>query len=254
MRPLPTLPPHRTARLRSPAGLLLALLSAVVAPLSAQAATAGTAGEESPAHLSHLAEQWLQGRHPWQGPAFDVHIQAQPLDPRTRLPACRQDIVISLPPGQSVGARTLLQLQCPDSPGWRLLQPVSIQARTEVLVASQAIQAGSALTASVVSRQWRDVATLSQGYLDPARGDTMRARMTIPAGAVIALPWVQALPVIRKGQQVNLQARLGGIVIVMAGETLSDGAAGERVRVRNHQSGKIVEGLVAADGSVETLP
>ncbi len=209
---------------------------------------------ESTARLSQLAEQWLVPRHPWQGPGLEVQIEAQPLDPRTRLPVCRQEIVISLPPGQTIGARTLLQLQCPDQPGWRLLQVVRIQARADVLVANQAIPAGTQLTAAVTNRQWRDIATLSQGYLDPARRDAMQARMTIPAGAVIALPWVQALPLVHKGQLITLQAQLGGIVIAMAGEALSDGAAGETIRVRNRQSGKVVEGSVSAGGVVIIQP
>lgn len=239
--------------------LFLSLIVTGIVLLSGLAQAAGMASPplpqtESPTRLSRLAEQWLTTRHPWQEPGLDVHVEAQPLDPRTRLPACRQEVVISLPPGQTIGARTLLQLQCPDQPGWRLLQVVSIQARAEVLVANQAIPAGTQLTQVLTSRQWRDVAALSQGYLDPARVDAMRARMTIPAGAVIALPWVQALPLVRRNQLINLQARLGGIVIGMAGEALSDGALGEHIRVRNRQSGKIVEGTVTADGLVDMQP
>jgi len=230
------------------------LLSLVWLMLTALPAPAAPGGAEDTARLARLAEQWLDTRHPWQGPGYDVRITAQMPDPRLRLPACRQEIDISLPPGQRVGARTLLQLRCPDTPGWRLLLPVDITARAEVLVAGQAIPPGTALTGAAIGRQWRDIAALAQGYVDPARTDGLRARMTIPAGAIISASWVEAMPVVRKGQQVSLQAHLGSITISMTGEAMADAAPGERVRVRNRQSGKVVEGVARPDGRVETLP
>ncbi|MEL0027591.1 MAG: flagellar basal body P-ring formation chaperone FlgA, partial [Perlucidibaca sp.] len=200
------------------------------------------------------AERWLSSRQPWQGPGLDVRIRAQGLDPRLRLPACRQEIDISLPAGQRIGARTLLQLRCPE-PGWKVLMPVTVSARSEVMVAGQTIPAGTVLSSARLERQQRDVASLSQGYLDDAQAlDGLRARLTIPAGAVISQPWVEPVPVIRKGQQVMLQSQLGGIVISMAGQALADAAPGERVRVRNSQSGKIIEGLAGADGLIEVQP
>lgn len=209
---------------------------------------------EDPARLARLAEQWLSSRHPWQDPAHQVSLRAEAPDPRLQLARCREEPVLSLPPGQRIGARTLLQLQCAQQAGgWKLLLPVAIEARTEVLVASQALPAGTLLGERQVSRQWRDIAGLPQGYLAPERMGTVRARMTIPAGAIITAPATAALPRVLKGQYVSLEARLGGIAIAMAGEVLADAAIGERVRVRNRQSGKIIEGVVGAAGQVETL-
>lgn len=221
----------------------------------AQAAPSAPAkpAQEDPARLARLAEQWLASRHPWQDPAHQVSLRAEPPDPRLQLARCREEPVLSLPPGQRIGARTLLQLQCAQQPGWKLLLPVAIEARTEVLVASQALPAGTLLGERQVSRQWRDIAGLPQGYLAPERLGAVRARMTIPAGAIITAPATAALPRVLKGQYVSLEARLGGIAIAMAGEVLADAAIGERVRVRNRQSGKIIEGVVGAAGQVETL-
>lgn len=217
-------------------------------------AQAAPGPHEDPARLARLAEQWLTSRHPWQGRPYDVSIRAESLDARLQLARCAQEPQLSLPPGQRIGARTLLQLQCPQQAGWKLLLPVAVQARTEVLVANQALPAGTLLDERQVSRQRRDIAGLPQGYLAPERLGEVRARMTIPAGAIIAAPATAPLPRVLKGQHVNLEARLGGIVIAMAGEVLADAATGERVRVRNRQSGKIVEGLVGADGQVAMQP
>ena len=59
---------------------------------------------------------------------------------------------------------------------------------------------------------------------------------------------------VRRGQIVTLVAGGGPVEIRTTGKALADGAAGERVRVRNERSNRIVEGVVAEDGTVRVNP
>jgi flagella basal body P-ring formation protein FlgA len=75
-------------------------------------------------------------------------------------------------------------------------------------------------------------------------------RRARPVGSVLALSDLQPDPLIRRGSQVELLARLDGIEVRSSGRALGDGGAGERVRVQNETSMKVVEGIVDGENRV----
>lgn len=66
----------------------------------------------------------------------------------------------------------------------------------------------------------------------------------IPANG-IREPWV-----VERGATVQMIFEAGGLTISAAAITLQPGAAGDFVKVRNIDSGKVLTGTVAADGSI----
>jgi flagella basal body P-ring formation protein FlgA len=59
---------------------------------------------------------------------------------------------------------------------------------------------------------------------------------------------------VRAGDHVQLVARLGSIEVRADGVALGSGDNGARLRVRNENSGKIVDAMVSAPGVVTALP
>ena len=58
-------------------------------------------------------------------------------------------------------------------------------------------------------------------------------------------------PVIRRGQRVSLVSSGTGIAVRAPGEALAEARTGQRLRVKNLSSGKVVEGIALSSGSVE---
>ena len=56
--------------------------------------------------------------------------------------------------------------------------------------------------------------------------------------------------IIERGQTVDLVARSSGLLVNMQGKALANGAEGDRLIVQNTSSGKRLEGLVMASGTV----
>ena len=56
---------------------------------------------------------------------------------------------------------------------------------------------------------------------------------------------------IKKGQKISLVATRNGITVAAAGTAREDGYAGERIRVINEKSKKILVGIVCKGGVVE---
>ena len=100
----------------------------------------------------------------------------------------------------------------------------------------------------------RDPDRLPQGYVTtPAEVAGMRLRRAVPAGSVVTPAMLVAVPLISSGQQVTLEAGGDDMHIRMAGEALADAGLGQRVRVRNLSSERVVEGIVRSAQVVEVL-
>jgi flagella basal body P-ring formation protein FlgA len=75
-------------------------------------------------------------------------------------------------------------------------------------------------------------------------------RQPVAEGAVI-LPGQLVQPrAVRRGQRVVIEAVRGAMQVNGSGEALADGMPGERIKVRNVGSGRVVEATVRPDGRV----
>ena len=88
-------------------------------------------------------------------------------------------------------------------------------------------------------------------FADEVRGFVGQeaTRRLIP-GQVLTTAHVAPPELVKRGQEVTLYAARPGLSVRMKGEALEDGAEGERIRVRNRSSKRIVEGYVEPSGAV----
>jgi flagella basal body P-ring formation protein FlgA len=194
----------------------------------------------------------VRGELAANGARRDVEIA--PLDPRLRLAACDVPLAAFSPPGARRGANGTVGVRCAGAQPWKLYLGVRVSSRDHVLVATRPLARDAVLSAADLSLVERDVGTLGQGYLsDAAQLAGMRLRRPVPAGAVLTQSMLAAVPLVARGQQVTLEAGSGGMHIRMAGEALGAAALGQRVRVKNLSSDRVVEGVVRSDQVVEVL-
>ena len=73
---------------------------------------------------------------------------------------------------------------------------------------------------------------------------------TLRPGMPIQSTFVRVPPAARRGETVKLRFDAPGIGLEARGEALQDGHKGERIRVMNLASNKIIEGTVTAEGIV----
>lgn len=191
----------------------------------------------------YLQRSNIAGRH---------EIQINRLDPRLRLPLCDQDLSTSLEsPAQPIG-RVTLRVRCDGSSPWTVFVPGQVRLYREVVTANRPLKRDNVVTEMDVGLAERDVGLLNQGYLtslQQAIGKKL-TRALLP-DQVLAPVHVQQAEVIRKGDQVVISARSGGISVRMPGEALSDGALGKQISVRNQRSKRVVKARVTGPGQVE---
>ena len=165
------------------------------------------------------------------------------LDPALRLPRCGAALVARVQGSNSV------EVGCPD--GWRLFVPVRVRRSQTVLVLSRGIAPGETITADAFVPETRDASRIvGAAVADPAQAVGRVARRTLSAGAVLSATDLGAQRLIRRGDNVALVSRRGGVEVRVVGKALGDAGESERVTVENLSSRRVVQGVVGPGGDV----
>ena len=165
------------------------------------------------------------------------------LDPALRLPRCGAALVARVQGSNSV------EVGCPD--GWRLFVPVRVRRSQTVLVLSRGIAPGETITADAFVPETRDASRIvGAAVADPAQAVGRVARRMLSAGAVLSATDLVAQRLIRRGDNVALVSRRGGVEVRVVGKALGDAGESERVTVENLSSRRVVQGVVGPGGDV----
>lgn len=226
-----------------------------LAALAIAATSAGAlcATGTTPPQLRAAAEQAVRAQYGQAGSR--VVIVPTPLNPRLRLAACPHALRTRLPMRQGTPSRVAVTVSCPGRPGWSMEVPVQMQVFRQVLVTSRPLARGDILGPADVHAEERDITRMGYGYiasLEQITGHSL-ARPLI-AGVVLEPGELNSRETVRAGDEVALIADIGGIEVRTSGMALDGGDTGAHLRVRNGDSGRIIDGVVVGAGEVKALP
>lgn len=226
---------------------LICLLPALLWQPDTSAATTGVQSHDSILQAAQdFMESHSKGLH--DTPA---EIRTGRLDSRLRLAQCEAPLETFLPPGGRTLGNTTVGVRCSIPKPWTLYVPVTVNLYKQVVVAADALPRGTILQRDQVKAARRNLAKLPQGYfIDPERLVGMKLKRNVAGGLPLSPTMVAAPQVIKRGQRVTLVANTGSVAVTMSGKALANGAAGERIRVKNLSSKRIIEGLVTSSGEV----
>ncbi len=239
--------PGPTRRYFDAAGLIAVAMLSLCAT-----ATAASPEWQSTEEIAAVAEDYLRGRI---GPsAKNTAVEAGVLDPRHLLARCTTPIEAFLRRGTRISARTIVGVRCNGVRPWKVYVPVNVIVTDTVYVAARTLPRGHLLAEADLIREERDVTRLVSGYVSSKEqliGQRLKSQLL--AGRILTPKLLQADKAIRRGQSVTLVVRSGDVSIQMGGKALADGALGQRIRVENSNSGRVVEGIVRSQEHVEVL-
>ncbi|MGB5247053.1 MAG: flagellar basal body P-ring formation chaperone FlgA [Woeseia sp.] len=180
--------------------------------------------------------------------------KAAALDRRLRLARCDVPLEAFMRPGSKIRQRTIVGVRCSGAQPWKVYVPVNLIDERDVVVLRRALPRGHELTADDLQVEQRDVSRLTGGYAtDLTAVVGQRLKQSLQGGSIVTTAATVSKVLVRRGQSVTLRAQNDAIHIRVAGKALMDGALGQRIRVKNAASGRIVEGLVRSAELVEVL-
>ena len=181
----------------------------------------------------------------------DFDISVAPLDPRLRLPRCDRPLE-AVPAHRPVRPGWIsVQVRCRGSHPWAIYVKAKVSVYRRVAVLAGDLPKGTRLQPVHVVLQRRDLADLRRGYFVAVEEVVgRRLRRSLPRGYVLTPQVVSRDKIVHRGEAVVIRARIGALDVRMGGHALADGSEGQRIRVRNDRSKRIVEGIVRKPGEV----
>lgn len=203
---------------------------------------------------TYLTEQLEQERIP-EGQTIDFTIEQ--LDLRISLSACEAplDIKPYHRRTQSFSGRMTLQVTCEHPKPWRLFIPVRFTRMDRVVVSTQPINRRSSLSSDMLDYKRMDVSNLPNGYYrDIERIAGFEAKQFIQQGRIISPHHLTPPRLIKRQQEVTIISQTNLISVKATGVALSDGRMGDRIKVKNKKSQRIIEAKVEKNGVVYASP
>ncbi len=179
-------------------------------------------------------------------------IKVGRLGPRLRLRRCSTPLAAFQPPGTRLLGNTTIGVRCDGHSPWTIYVPVQVQLFQPVAVTTRPLARGEVIRKGDFKMVKRDLGALKMGYItDSEQPVGMVVKRRIGVGTLLTPQLLEPPRLIKRGEQVTIVAKSEGLEIRASGKALMDGARGERIRVRNIRSKKVVEALVVAPGVVE---
>ena len=184
-------------------------------------------------------------------PGQETQIEIGQLDSRLQLTRCAHPPTAQLAPGGRTEGHTTINVRCLEPVSWSLFVPARIERHLPVVVLERPINRQQVIGPDDIRIERQAVSTLSNGYFTEAEDVIgLASRRRLMPGQVLTSAHVTPRRIVERGQEVTLFSARPGLVVRMKGIALEDGVEGERIRVRNESSKRIVEGYVEPSGAV----
>lgn len=233
-----------TARL----ALVLILTLAATAPSIVTAATPDSVQDQ----VADAMERFLDEQ---AGERGNLTLRADRLDPRLRLDVCNQPLEINggRPLNLNRGRQTV-KVSCHGKSPWRIYVPVALSRRQQAVVAARPLAAGDVIEAGDLSLATVDAnQARRQYYTDPKELVGMAATQPLQSGQLITRHNLGINAVVDRGDMVSIRAGKRGFVVDSTGEVQGRAGVGQRVRVKNTRSGKVIQAVVVDSRTVEAI-
>lgn len=220
---------------------------------SAFAKQSSATAEMDAAQLGAKVQRFLEAEAANRFPGADARVSVNALDVRLRFPAC--DKLTLTPHGTRGYGRTSVTARCNTPQPWAASMTATIEIWRPVVVVVHALPAGCVIQADDIAMQPRNLADLRDQYI--AESDRVvgwTTRRPVATGAVLSARQLAAPIAVNKGDEVQIRAGSGPVLVSMNGTALDKGMPGEQIAVRNVQSNRTIKAWVVGPGLVSTGP
>lgn len=200
--------------------------------------------------IREAAEAFVLSQYNEEG----VVARAGRLDSRLRLAHCDRPLSTFAATAAAAGGNQSVGVRCEGADSWTIYVPVKLSRSAEVVVLARTVRRDTLLAPEHLETRHHDIVGLTAGFFSrPEELIGHRVKRSAAAGTVLTPSLVHRPPLIERGDRVTLVSGSSAVAVSAPAEALSDGRQGDRLRVRNLSSGKVVEGVVMSRGRVEAL-
>lgn len=161
-------------------------------------------------------------------------------------PAC--DGSVTFTPAQPLKpGRNSILVRCSSLPAWSIMAMADIRIWRPIVVLRENLHRDQSIGPEHLILQERNIALLQRGFftdINDIRGNV--SKRSLKAGAIVSPDMIRPPLIIERGQQVVIEVNKPGIQVRMKAVALRDGRAGDRIRVRNLSSERVLYATVVS--------
>lgn len=180
-----------------------------------------------------------------------ININMGHLDSRLTLAQCDSPLESNLAPGAQLSGKTTIHIRCNSPKPWTVYLSAHISLYKKVIKTLLPLDKGHILKQSDLVVSEEDISRIRRGYFTDSKnlvGKELKRRL--PQNKLIKANYVKSPTLVKRGERVSIVAETSGYSVKMSGTALANGARGDRIRVKNLSSKRVVEGTVKQAGII----
>ena len=183
--------------------------------------------------------------------ASEYEISVLPLDSQLKLPECTESLEALTTSDLIKAGRTSIGVRCNAEKKWSISTSVAIKVYENVIVLSRPVQRGDMITRQHLAIEKRDVSKLRGDFITQVEQvENKQAARQMSAGVILGLRSFIEPRLIKRGDKIVITSMQPAFAIRMNGVAMMDGTKGQRIRVKNENSGRIISATVIEAGLV----
>ena len=181
----------------------------------------------------------------------EYEVSLTPLDSRLNLPQCAEPLEAYTTNGLIKAGRMTIGVRCNTEKKWSIFTSAIIKTYQMVVVLSQPIQRGETFTRQHLAIEKREVSNLREDFVTQIEQiENKQATRQLNTGAVISLRNLVEPKLIKRGDKVVISTTKPDFSIRMSGVAMMDGVKGQLIKVKNQNSGRVLNATVIEPGLV----
>lgn len=186
-------------------------------------------------------------------PLYENEVNIIPIDNLLALSACMEPLQAYTTSDLSKisGGRVAVGVRCNSGNKWSIFVTAVIKFYQEVPVLTQPVHRGDMITRQHFTFEKREISRLNEEFAtQPEQLENKQATRFLPAGVILGPRSVAEPTLIKRGEKIVISSSLPGFSVRMNGLAMMDGSRGQRIRIKNESSGRVISGVVVEPGVV----
>ncbi len=180
-----------------------------------------------------------------------VKIAMGQLDNRLNLNKCPVALQTQLSSGSQFSGKSTILVKCNGPKPWTVYIGAQIKLYKEFIATARPLDRGHILSSHDLTAVEKELSRLNQGYYsDKSSLIGQQLKRRLPQNRLIKANYISPPTLVKRGEIVTIIAENSGFSVKMSGKALTNGTKGDRIRVKNLSSSRIIEGTVMAHGLV----
>ena len=207
--------------------------------------------------LSKAAKTYLQklvGKQSNYSSEKYVTITSHLIDSRLKLKKCDKPLTFDHNQKTTFNGTTSIKVSCSSPHPWSIYTKHMVSIKKSVLVINKNLPKGHIISNRDISYATKNTKNLRNGYIsDKSFVLGNQLKRSIREGQPIYNNQLEPVELIKKGDKVNISAKVGSLTVMTSGTALDNGRKGEQIDVKNKHSSRVIRTKIIGPSSVEVI-